>query len=241
MTDAAVPAPKPPSVWEDFVDIFTSPSQVFERRQNSGFGLQLIVLTVIVFVIYLGTRSLLQPLFDNMFDKQMALMQRQNPGMTSDQIERARGFGQKIAMVSFLFATPIIVLLIGLVSWLVGKFFDAKQTLRAAFMVATYAYFPKILATVAAAAIAYFTDPARLTYPGMVTLGPALLVGPDASPVLGAILTRLDVFTIWVTILIAIGLHITGKIPKSKAYAAAVVVWLIGAIPSLLGAMRQAR
>ena len=239
MTDAAVPAPKPPSVWEDFVDIFTSPTQVFERRQNGGFALQLIVLTVIIFAIYLGTKPLLQPLFDNMFDKQMAAMQRQNPALTPDKLEAGRAIGEKFAMIFVLFGTPVIVLLVGLATWIVGKFFDSKQTLHAAFVVATYAYFPKIFASVAGALIAYFTDPSRLTSPGMITLGPAYLLGPNASPVLSALVTRLDVFTIWVTILIGIGLHVTGKIPKSKAYAAAAIVWLLGAIFPVLGALRQ--
>jgi hypothetical protein len=53
-----------------------------------------------------------------------------------------------------------------------------------------------------------------------------------------ALLGRIDVFTIWVTILLAIGLSVTGKIPRSRAAIAAAVVWLVGALPSLLQALR---
>jgi ABC-type transport system involved in cytochrome c biogenesis permease component len=46
------------------------------------------------------------------------------------------------------------------------------------------------------------------------------------------------VFTIWVTVLLAIGLHVVGKIPKQQAAIAAVIVWVVGALPALLGALR---
>jgi hypothetical protein len=73
-----------------------------------------------------------------------------------------------------------------------------------------------------------------------LTLGLGALLDPDkSSPVLLALLVRVDVFTIWETVLLAIGLHITGKISKSNAYLAAAIVWMIGALPGVLGALRQ--
>jgi len=50
---------------------------------------------------------------------------------------------------------------------------------------------------------------------------------------------RIDVFTIWVTILLAIGLAVTGKIPRSRAAIAGVLMWVLGALPTLAGALRQ--
>jgi hypothetical protein len=46
------------------------------------------------------------------------------------------------------------------------------------------------------------------------------------------------VFIIWTTVLLGIGLHVTGKIPKSKAMIAAFIVWALGALPAVLGALR---
>jgi ABC-type transport system involved in cytochrome c biogenesis permease component len=57
--------------------------------------------------------------------------------------------------------------------------------------------------------------------------------------VLVVLLGRVDVFTIWVTVLLAIGLSVTGRIPRSRAAIAAVIVWICGALPQLLGAMRS--
>jgi hypothetical protein len=52
------------------------------------------------------------------------------------------------------------------------------------------------------------------------------------------ILSRFDVFIIWTTVLLGIGLHVTGKIPKSKAMIAAFIVGALGALPAVLGALR---
>jgi hypothetical protein len=42
-----------------------------------------------------------------------------------------------------------------------------------------------------------------------------------------------------VTVLLVIGLSVTGKIPRSKAAIAGVIVWIVGALPTLLPALRS--
>ncbi|HXT47159.1 MAG TPA: YIP1 family protein, partial [Gemmatimonadaceae bacterium] len=138
-----------------------------------------------------------------------------------------------------IIAVPIVVLLTGLVTWLVGKLFDSVQSLRASMMVSTYAMFIKLPGLVAAALIAYFSDPSRLNGPARITLGLGALLDPDkTSPLLIALLTRVDVFTIWQTVLLAIGLQVTGKVTRSQSYLAAVIIWLIGVLPTVLPALR---
>jgi hypothetical protein len=58
------------------------------------------------------------------------------------------------------------------------------------------------------------------------------------QPVLLAIASRVDLFTIWVTVLLAIGLHVVGRIPKQSAAIAAAMTWLVGGFPVLFGALR---
>lgn len=103
----------------------------------------------------------------------------------------------------------------------------------------TFAYFPKVLAQLAAGVIGFVRDPPTLTGLANMTAGPAMFLNADhASPILLAFATQLDLFTLWVTALLGIGLHVTGKVPKAQAYAAAAVVWIIGALPGLFGALR---
>jgi hypothetical protein len=234
------PAVPQASLWEDFIDIFTSPSQVFRRRENSGFGLQLLVVTVLFAAIVLGTKSLIQPVFDAEMARQTAQVLKAHPQITADQIKGQMAIGEKLAPIFIIISIPISVILTGLVLWMVGKLFEAKQTAQTAIMVATYAFLPRVLGTVAGAVIAYLSSPERLNGAARLTVGLGALLDPDkSSPVLLALLTRVDVFTIWQTVLLAIGLQVTGKVSKTSSYIAAALVWLIGALPTVLGALRR--
>ena len=123
--------------------------------------------------------------------------------------------------------------------WIAGKLVGAKQELAAACMVATFALYPRIPEAIVNALQALLLPEESLLGRYSVTLGLGRFLNPDtANPVLLALVGRIDVFTIWMTVLLAIGLSITGKIPRSQAALAAALVWLLGALPAVLGAVR---
>jgi hypothetical protein len=239
VTESASALPPKVSLWEDFIDIFTSPSAVFRRREGSGFGLQLVVFTVLFAILIIGTKTLVMPAIDADIARQGAKMMHSHPEITPDVLQKQQEMGEKFGPIFVIILVPIMAMLTGLVLWLVGKIFESKQTGTAALMVATYSFFPKLLALVAGALIAYFSNPDRLNGMTRLSLGLGAFLDPDkTSPLLLALLARVDVFTIWETVLLGIGLSITGKISKSQAYLAAAIVWLIGALPAVLGALR---
>ena len=138
------------------------------------------------------------------------------------------------------FGTPVTIFCVGIVLWLVGKLVDAKQSAGAALMVASYAYLPRVVEGIVGGGQALLLDPASLNGRFKLSLGAGRFLDPDtASPMLLAILGRVDVFTIWVTVLLVIGLAVTGKISRQKAAIAGVLVWIIGALPGVLGALRS--
>jgi hypothetical protein len=53
------------------------------------------------------------------------------------------------------------------------------------------------------------------------------------------LLSRFSIGIIWATILIAIGLHVIGRIDKARAYSAAAVLWLLGTGLAVFGAIRN--
>jgi hypothetical protein len=61
---------------------------------------------------------------------------------------------------------------------------------------------------------------------------------PDGSQVMLALASRVDLFTIWVTVLLAIGLHVVGKITRQQAGIVAGLTWVVGALPAVFGALR---
>jgi hypothetical protein len=228
------------AVWEDFVDIFYAPSYVFARRQNGSFWIPMLVVTLLVGTVYFLTSGAMQPIMDAEFNRQAAVAMRKNPQITPEAMERFRNIATRIGQVMTLVATPIIITMIGTALWLAGKLFEARQTFKAALIVAAYACVPKVIEAVLNGVQALMLDPSQLNGPFRVSLGLGRFFDPDiASPLLIALVGRINVFTIWVTILLAIGLSVTGKIPRQRAAIAAAIVWILGALPMIFQALRS--
>src|SRR6476646_3955294 len=229
----------PASWWEDFIDIFYAPSQVFARRENSGFAIPMLVVTLLVALIAIANSGVMQPIMDAEFTRATAAAMKKNPQVTAEMMAKGRSFGEAIAKYGAFVLVPVAIFLTGLVLWIVGKFFDAKQTLGAAIMVASYAFVPRIVEGVLNGVQGLLLDPSTLNGRFRISLGLGRFLDPDtASPVMLALLGRVDVFTIWVTVLLAIGLAVTGQIPRSRAAIGAIIVWVLGGLYTLLTALR---
>ena len=230
-------SPSTASVWEDFIDIFYAPSQVFARRSTSGFLIPMLVVTIAAGVLYLVNSGVWSQVMDAEMNRALA---KRAQNLTPEQLEGARKIGATIAKIGVFVFTPIGIFLTGLALWVVGKFFEAKQTLGQAVMVASYAFIPRIIEGVVTSIQGLLLDPSTFTGRWRVSVGVGRFLDPETtSPALLALLGRVDVFTIWVTVLLAIGLAVTGKIPRAKAAIAGVIIWFIGAVPLLLQAARS--
>jgi hypothetical protein len=199
----------------------------------------LLFLAVVCAVLAFLTKNAMQPVMDAEFARRSAEMMRKNPQLTSEQLASGRGFFETLGPLFFAVGITISVLGTGLVLWAVGKLFDAKESVAAAIMIATYAEMPRLIQILVNAAQGLFMAPEKITSMYSIGFSPARFMDPDhASPVLMALLGRVDPFVIWVTVLLAIGLHVVGKIPKQQAYIAAAIVWVVGALPAVFGALR---
>ena len=235
------PTPSKAGLWEDFVDIFYAPSSVFARRSDGKFGLALLFLVIVGTVLFFVTKNAMQPIFDAEFTRQTAAAMRKNPNITAEQMASMRNFSDMLGPVIFAVILTISVLGAGLILWLVGKLFDAKESVAAAMMIATYAEVPRLVQILTNAAQALIMTPEKLNAANSVGFNLARFMNPDtASPVMVALAARVDLFTIWVTVLLAIGLHVVGKIPKQQAYIAAAITWVVGALPAVFTALRSA-
>lgn len=234
------PTPSNTSLWEDFVDIFYAPSSVFARRASGKFGMALLFLAVACAILAFLTKNAMQPVMDAEFARRSAEMMRKNPNLTSEQLASGRGFFETLGPLFFAIGITISALLTGVVLWAVGKLFDAKESVAAAIMIATYAEMPRLVQILVSAAQGLFMAPEKFTSMYSVGISPARFMDPDqASPVVMALASRIDPFVIWITVLLAIGLHVVGKIPKQQAYISAAIVWVVGALPAVFGALRS--
>ena len=235
---AAPTSPDTAAKWEDYVDILYAPSRVFARRETDGFWLPMLVITIVGAGIFFASFDAMAPILDAEFSRSTAAAIKR--GATPEMMEKGRAIGEKVVKVMAVVAPPVFIFLTGLLLWLAGRLVGARQTLNAAITVAAFASVPRVIASVLGAAQAVMMDPSALTSRYSVGFSPArLLDATSDSPLLVALAGRLDLFTLWGTALLAIGLAVTGRIPRSRAAVAAVLVFLVGSLPEVLGALRQ--
>jgi hypothetical protein len=190
--------------------------------------------------LFFLTKNAMAPIMDAEFARQTAKALAKNPSLTAEQMAAGRGLVETLGPVFFAVGLAVTVFGTGIILWLVGKLFDAKESVTAAFMIATYSEIPRIVQILTNAAQALFMSPEKLNGTNAVGFNLARFMDPDhASAMAIALASRVDLFTIWVTVLLAIGLHVVGKIPKQQAAIAAAITWVVGALPAVFGALRS--
>lgn len=237
--EVAAPAPRKTSALEDVVDIFHAPSEVFaRRREDPRFWAPFLIFTVLATIgIWLMMQNLASVL-DAELSRQMSAAMRDNPRLGEEELAGIRKMGAVIAPIGAAFASFVAVFLLALGIWILGKFFDSQANLAQAMVIATFASFPKLIDILLASVVAMTLGTENVTSMYAATPSAARFAG-DAAPSVLASLARISIGTIWGTILIGIGLHVIGRIEKGKAYTAAAILWVIGTIVAVGGAMRQ--
>lgn len=230
----------PSSQLDDYLDVFTNPTGLFERRSDGKFGQALLILTLAVVVMFFVTRSAMAPIWDAEIGRSMAAAMKANPQMTAEQAEAGKKFAGTIGMVFFIAGFPVGLLLLGLGVMLGAKVVGKSLSYAQGATIATFAMFPRLVETVVAAVQALLMDESTLNGRLKVTLGIGRFLDPDkTAPLMLGLLGRIDLFTLWVTALVFIGVRTMTKASNGQALAAAVFVWFWGAIPVLLGALRS--
>jgi hypothetical protein len=239
MTDvtqaATISAPTPmPSFWEDVIEIFLHPADVFRRRKDTSVWPPLLFVALTIGIITFATFNTLAPIFEAEFGRNGAAAMAKNPNITQEQMNKMRDLSVNIGKYTLPLIIAISMFVLGVVSWLVSKMFGAVTTFNQALVVAAWSYFPRILGSIAGVIQGLLMDPASLNSQLAISLSPARFMSVDtANPLVYQMLGRLDLITLWVTALLGIGFYVTGKISKRSAATFAVVMWILGSLPAL--------
>lgn len=237
IVDAPIPAGvEKASLFEDFIDIFFSPSKVFARRANSGFLIITLVLTVIAAAFAFANRGTVEAAMEHQFRTTQAEMMEQNPNMTEEQLGQMRKYGTMFGKAVMYVAVPFMVILYGVVVWIVAKIFGAGMSYSQSAMVVAYSLIPATLLGALIFTIqGLMMDASVVGFYGLA-LSPARFMDPaTTSQAILGLLTRLEIFTLWMTILCGIGIAVLGRLPREKGYMAAALIWVVGTIPALIG------
>jgi hypothetical protein len=228
------PAPEKASVVEDFIDIFYAPSTVYARRETSGFWVHWLIVTVIAGLFAFANRAVFEQIFDAEFSRAAAKQMADNPRITQDIMDQQKRISSSIAGFFQYIGTPFLIFLVGVLAWVASKIVKAKVGLTQAVMIVTLAFVPRLIQYLLTTVQMLFMDTTSVTSMHTLSFSPARFMDPDTpNRVMLGLMGRLDLFTLWVTILIGIGIAVMGKVPRSKGLIAAFLVWLVGTLPLL--------
>jgi hypothetical protein len=225
------PAPTHTSFWEDVIDIFVHPAAVFERRRNASAWPPFLFVVIVFALVTFGTFSAIQPAFDGDYARNIPKMMAQNPQMTQEMADKGAQF-QAIGVHYFSGVfVAVTLLIVGFFTWLLGKFFGSRATFGAAMLITSYAYMPRLIGSIAAGVQGLLMDSSRITSMSSLSLSAARFLDPDkTSPIIMALLGRLDLTVIWETILLAVGVAVIGRVSVGKAIAFGVTIWIVGSL-----------
>ena len=231
---AAPSKPAQSSFWEDVIDIFYQPSAVFRRRENRSVWPPMLFVALGIGIIFYVTFDTLEPAFGADIARAGAQAMAKNPQITQEILDKQRSIGESVTRYGISVVMLVTMFLLGVFSWLLGKLVGSKQTFQAALVVAAWSYVPRVLGAVIGGVQGLLMDPGKLNSAMSISLSPARFMDPDASnPGLFQLAGRVDLITIWVTVLLAIGMYVTGKVSKPRAAVFGVLIWIVGSLPAL--------
>jgi hypothetical protein len=229
-----VSTPPPASLAEDLIDIWYAPSTVFARRARGGAWGPFLITAVLLVAVYFAALGSMPGVIDAEVARAVADAQAGNPELTGEQLEAVRKVTEKAVSFGGLVFMPLALLLLGACVWLLAKVLGGSANFGAGVRIASFAYLPKVLELLLVIGQGFILETAAWTGRYQFSWGIGRFLDPSGAQGMVNFLGRLDVFTLWVTFLCVLGLIHVAKVPRNKAYVAGGILWMLGALPSLI-------
>lgn len=200
--------------------IITNPKETFDRiKENPKVLIPLIVVMILSAISsYFGMMAL---------DLNSLEMEESLP---EEGMEMAGAFLGIGAIIAGLIMTPIGILIAALITLAITKIAGTGAKFKQLYSYSTFIFFVSAIGELLNAIIAYFTgvNADMIKFTSLNSL-----IGAEGG--LGGLLSYLEVFMIWATVLSAMGLERVGGLSKKAAWIVTVVFFIIGALFAIVG------
>ncbi|MES3032666.1 MAG: YIP1 family protein [Gemmatimonadota bacterium] len=214
------------STWEDVLDIFYAPREVFERRRDGRYMIPLVISLVISVVIYLLAQQMNEALQDVEFARAMA---RQG-NMTPEQIAQSKVFAEKFRSVGLYFipvGLAIVAWISGLVIMLLSSMMGGRVNFAQGTTIAVLAGMPELLGRTLVSLQGLFLDTSTAATRYSFSFNASRFMGADTNNWLLKVGALADPFVIWGLFLVGLGVYVIGKMEKEKAAVLAIIYALV--------------
>jgi hypothetical protein len=214
------------SRWEDYIDIFFAPAELFRRRAADRVAPPLITLLVLSVIVYIAMLPA-----TGMIMRSTTAAQPE----AAEAIERMGGVLQVIGGISVPITFAIVIAGAAFVLWLVGRVAEIRTDFSRTMLIATYAAFIYLLAQIAGYTAILIHGEAGLDIIRHMSFGPLRFVATDGmNPVILALLRRLEIFAIWQALLWGVGIAVIYRTSRVQAAVTAAATWILVAIPGII-------
>ena len=229
-TETEVQKPASGSRWEDFVDAYLAPADLFARRAQESWAtpfLLLCAVTIVLYYVFLPLNALVW---------EAGMIENAPAGADLEKMRQGAAFmkylGGIFVPIGYIFITAITAVGLRLISAVV----EPASGWRQSFMIATYSLFVAIPQQILGALMVYMRSRSGTVRLSDVSFG-VLRFMEKPNPIVRAALGRVDLFPIWSAIICAVGLIVVVKMPRGRAILTAALTWLFIALPSLASAV----
>lgn len=229
-TEVMVKAPEKGARWEDFVDVYFAPSDLFARRKDESWLKPFLILAAVSVVLY----YVFLPIGGQLWEA--AMLENSPPNATPEQIQQSATFMKYAGGVFIAFIYLFIVVTTALGLKLGSAVLEPAAKWRQAFLIATFSLYVSVVQQILSTITIFLASQSRAVTMGDASFGPLRFM-PEADPLMKAILGRFDLFAIWSLVLCAIGLIVVVGMPRGKAFATAFIAWLVVSLPAVVGAI----
>jgi hypothetical protein len=211
--------------------VFFSPGKAFAdiaRRPRWWIPVILIALlgTVYlnIFTQRVGWESVIRPAIERLPNSQtMTVQQREQAIATAARLYKYLGYGgSAVGTLFYVFIVAVMLMFI------FDTMMSASIGLKRMMAIVAYGFLPLIIQTLLSMVVLFLKDPDEFNLQNPLMFNVGAYLSPDSPAALRALGSSIDLFSLWIIVLLAIGVHAAGrKISFGKALAGIGLPWAL--------------
>jgi len=212
--------------------VLLDPKKAFAAIAAKPTWILPIVLSIVVGLafVYLFTSRVGWDRYFHQIAETSSRMQQMDPQQRETAIQMQVKFGPVFGYIFGFIGPALMAIIVGAVVLLMGKLGGASLKFKQTFAISSWASVPRIIAGILSIVVMFIKNPDEfnLQNPLAFNLGAFMEPPPNSGKFVYSLATSIDLFTIWMILLLAVGLSVAARrMPFSKALILVATPWVI--------------
>jgi len=210
--------------------VFFSPGKAFADIARRPRWWIPVILTALLSTIYLnaftqrvGWESVIRPAIERLPNSQaMTAQQREQAITRAAGIYKYVGYGSALLTLAYVFIVAVLLM------FLFDTIMSAGVGLKRMMAMVAYAFLPLVIQTALSMVVLFLKDPDEFNLQNPLMFNVGAYLSPDAPAALRALGSSIDLFSIWIIVLLAFGVSAAArKLSFGKAFAGIAIPWMV--------------